>query len=151
MASRLPEYRLGRIVAAQLLGRNGRREEHPAVIISPDDEITQPEDFDPRGTGGQVRDNEIAVLGISTKYRNFSDPYVVLPVGKQTQLTRDSAVILNWYAALVIPDDLELLLGDVPSTLMLQINDAYRKDLSARLGGMMGTVVQILSRLQPRS
>ena len=98
MAVAKPDYRLGRIICCYLLGRNGRREQHPAVIVSPDEEIIQPERFDPRAARGVIKDNLIAVLGISTKYRNFQDPYIQLPSGAQTQLTSDCAVILNWIA-----------------------------------------------------
>jgi hypothetical protein len=150
MALNRPDYRLGRIVSAYLLGRNGKREEHPAVIISPDSEIVQPEEFDPRTGGGTVGANLVAALGISTKYRNFPDPYIPLPPGEKTQLIRDCAVILNWYAILDIPDDCEFLLGDVPPRLMEQINIAYRRDLTQRLGATLGTVVQNLGLLQQR-
>jgi hypothetical protein len=120
-----PDYRLGRVVTAYLLGRNGKREEHPAVIISPDSEIIQPEDFDPRSSRGIVSANLVGALGISTKYGNFSDPFIALPPGTTTELTRDCAVILNWYAVLDIPGDCEFLLGDVPPQLIQQINAAY--------------------------
>ena len=36
-------------------------------IVSPDNEITQPEDFDPRLGGGKVDENLVAVIGISSK------------------------------------------------------------------------------------
>src|SRR5256885_1835778 len=150
MTSAKSDYRLGRIVSAYLLGRNGKREIHPAVIISPDEEIIQPEAFDPRGGGGELRDNYVPGLGISSQYRKFNDPYVPLPANATTGLTRDCAVILNWYALLHVEDDFEWFIGDVPPELMYRINQAYRADLTARLGGMVGTIVQLLSRLQPR-
>lgn len=144
------DYRHGRIVIARLLGRNGKREEHPAVIISPDSEIIQPEDFDPRSGGRNVAANLVAALGVSTKYAQFRDPHIALPVGPHTQLVRNCAAILNWYAVLDIPDDCEYLLGDVPPPLMRRINDAYRKHLRERLGAMRGTVVDLLGMLGPR-
>jgi len=149
MAGAKPDYRLGRIVSAFLLGRNGKREEHPAVIISPDAEIIQPEQFDPRLGGGEVGDNQVAVLGISTKYRHFSDPYVRLPRDSRTLLTEDCAAITNWFGVLTIPDDCEFLLGDVPPDLMLRINAEYRQVLSKRFTHLQGTLAYCLSLLGP--
>jgi hypothetical protein len=145
-----PEYRHGRIVIAHLLGRNGKREQHPAIIISPDSEIIQPEQFDPRAGAGGVAANLVGAMGVSTKYRQFSDPYIPLPIGARTQLTRDCAAILNWYAVLDIPDDCEYLLGDVPAALMRQINEAYRNHLRTRLGTARGTIADLLEKLDPR-
>jgi hypothetical protein len=145
-----PDYRLGRIISAWLVGRNGKREEHPALIISPDSEIVQPEDFDSRAGGGLVRDNLVAVLGISTKFEKFDDPYIRVPIGPQTQLTRQCAVILNWFAVLAIPDDCEFLLGDVLPKLMIQINDEYRKLLRDRLKEHKGTLAEFLGLLGRR-
>src|SRR5437867_475955 len=134
-----PEYRLGRIITTyQLLGRNKKRQEHPAVIISPDDEIIQPEYFDPRLGREELQDNLVVVLGISSQYQKFSDPYIQLPTGSQTQLIKDCAVILNWYGIVQLEDDVEYLLGDVPPNLMHQVNAAYRADLTKRLGGLLG-------------
>ena len=87
---------------------------------------------------------------MSTKYRQFNDPYIPLPVGADTQLTKDSAAILNWYAVLDIPDDCEYLLGDLPRALMHQINDAYRQHLREKLGTMQGTIAYLLSLLDLR-
>jgi hypothetical protein len=56
-----------------VLGRNGKREEHLAVIFSPDSEIVQPEDFHPRSGGRNVAANLVAALGVSTKYRQFPE------------------------------------------------------------------------------
>jgi hypothetical protein len=146
MAGARPDYRLGRIVSCYLLGRNGKKEQHPAVIISPDAEIIQPEKFDPRPAGG-VKENLVGVLGISTKYKNFNDPYIVLPKGAQTQLTADCAAILNWVATPAIPDDCEYLLGDVPPALMMRINTDYRRVLKDALMKMEGTVAETLTEL----
>ena len=107
MVATKPDFRHGRIVIAHLLGRNGKREEHPAVIVSPDAEIIQPEQFDPRLGGGNLPANLVAAMGVSTKFRQFQDPYIKLPVDAQTQLTKDCAAILNWYDVLDIPDDCE--------------------------------------------
>lgn len=150
VAASRPDFRLGRVVIARLPGRNGKREPHPAVIISPDSEIVQPEHFDPRLGGGSVAENLVAVMGVSTKYRQFSDPFIPLPVGGQTLLTKDCAAILNWYAVLDIPDDCDYLLGDVPPELMHRINAAYRKYLREHLGALQGTVSYLLGMLDPR-
>src|SRR6266550_3911878 len=140
-----PDFRLGRIIYCYLLGRNGRREQHPAVIVSPDEEIIQPERFDPRAARGVIKDNLIAVLGISTKYGNFQDPYIQLPLGAQTQLTSDCAVILNWIATPAIPDDCEFLLGDLPPLLMVRINAEYRRLLKDALSRAEGTLAETLN------
>ncbi len=145
-----PDYRHGRIIIAHLLGRNRKREEHPAVIISPDSEIIQPEQFDPRLGEGSVAANEIAVLGVSSHYLNFDDPHKQLPTGPPTYLTKDCAVILNWYAVLDIPDDCKYFVGDVPPHLMREINNIIRQDLRAKLGAMQGTIADLLAQLAPR-
>jgi hypothetical protein len=132
------------------MGRNGKKELHPAVIISPDAEITQPEAHDPRKDG----ENRVAVLGISTQYRKFPDPYIALPYHVRnhamTGLNRDCAVILKWYAAISIPDDCDFMAGDVPQQLMRTINGAVRADLIARLGKQIGTFAQLMERLRSR-
>src|SRR5882724_5051261 len=99
MAQSRPDYRQGRIVWAYLRTRKGKRELHPAVILTPDDEIVQPRDFDPRGGD----DNVVVVAGISTKYSRYADSYVRLPFQPTdrghplTKLRKDSAVIVGWY------------------------------------------------------
>ena len=75
-----PEYRLGRIIWAYLRPSTaGRKKElHPAIIISPDSEIIQPEDFDPRID--PQKENLVAVVGVSTKFRNYPKlQHFVLP------------------------------------------------------------------------
>lgn len=138
------DFRHGRVIYARLMGRNDRAELHPAVIVSPDNEIIQPEDFDPRGSDG-VLANLVAVLGVSSHFAKFNDPYIKLPVGAKTGLTKECAVILNWYAIIDIPDDAEYLLGDVPATMMEGINMALRKALNDAL---TGTLVQTLASLR---
>jgi hypothetical protein len=70
------KYRRGRIVWARLRTRQGKKELHPAAIISADTEILQPGDFDPRSDFGKV--NAVAVIGISTEYKKYP-PFVALP------------------------------------------------------------------------
>ncbi|HEY4328308.1 MAG TPA: hypothetical protein VGN88_01130 [Phycisphaerae bacterium] len=151
MANSKRDYRYGRIIGCYLLGRNGKRSLHPAVIVSPDNEIIQPEAFDPRND----RDNLVAVIGISTQYKKFDDPFLSLPYmasgHPMTGLTRDCAVILNWYAVIAIPDDSDFLAGDVPGGQLRKINDAIRRDLTAELGRHVGTFAQLLALLHPRS
>jgi hypothetical protein len=145
------EFRHGRVIACYLPGRNGKREIHPAVVISADNDIIQPEQFDPR----KNRDNLLAVLGISTQYLKFSDPCIRLPHqghgNSVTGLNKDCAVILNWYAAIYIPDDCEYLLGDVPRDLMGAINNSVRNDLTVRFGSQVVTLLQLITSLKPRS
>src|SRR4051812_29230526 len=98
------EYRHGRIIGAFLTSSvTGKRELHPAAVLSPDSAIVQPDDFDPRLGGGRVRENEIVVIGISSRYKlhkglNIPLPYSNEPRGHhQTRLTKDSAAIIGWY------------------------------------------------------
>lgn len=150
MVAARPEYRYGRILGCYLRGRNGKSELHPAVIVSPDAEIAQPEVVDPR----KVILNPLAVLGVSTRYQSFNDPCIPLPFHPTshpvTRLSRDCAVILNWYAVIAIPDDCHFFAGDVPPGLMRQINAAIRNHLTTLWGTQVGTLAQLLSRLHPR-
>ena len=97
---------------------------------------------------GSTRDFRLGRI-ISTKYRNFNDPYISLPSDARTQLTADCAVILNWFAVLAIPDDCDLLLGDVSPALMLGINTEYRKVLRSKLKEYRRTLADYLGLLGP--
>jgi hypothetical protein len=72
--------------------QKGKKEKHPAVIITADSDIIQPEQFDPRHDIGKV--NAVAVIGVSTKYLRYP-PYVALPYSPNkgghtvTKLTQD--------------------------------------------------------------
>ena len=70
-----PDFRMGRIIGARLRTKKGPRELHPAVIITPDAEIVQPSDFDPRAGG----DNVVVVVGVSTKYKCIPSPSLNSP------------------------------------------------------------------------
>src|SRR5437764_56032 len=116
MADR-PPYRHGRIVWVYLRSSvTGKREHHPAVIIDRDEDITQPEQFDPRT---HPTDNLVYVVGISTKYRKYNLPCVRLPHSgaghSLTMLREDCAAIIGWYHRLAIPDDVIGFGGDVPA------------------------------------
>src|SRR5437870_6098564 len=108
MPSHDPDFRYGRIVWAYLRTFKGKREEHPAVILTPTREIVQPERFDPR----HGDENVVVVAGISTKYREHPQPYVRLPFHPSkdghpmTGLRKDCAVIVGWYQAIFIPTDI---------------------------------------------
>src|SRR5258706_3547010 len=116
-----PEYRLGRIVWTYLRTSDGRRkEQHPAVIISPNSEIIQPKHFDPRRHPGE--DNEVAVVGVSTKFRRYPDlVHFVLPFRTgghpETKLKTECAAIIGWYDLIVIEDDVLDLAGQVPVSI----------------------------------
>jgi hypothetical protein len=60
-----PQYRQGRLLWAWLRSRSGKKERHPAIILTADADIIQPERFDPRKDIGKV--NAIAAIGVSTE------------------------------------------------------------------------------------
>jgi hypothetical protein len=150
MSATRPDYRQGRIVWACLRTAKGKREEHPAVILSPDSSIVQPEDFDPR-TG---QDNVIVVAGISTKYRNHPNPYVPLPFRDSanghpvTQLRKDCAAIVGWYQAIFLPDDVTALGGDVPASQMREFNKQVLNSYIAAVGNQYTTSLEMMAELR---
>ncbi|MDB5292890.1 MAG: hypothetical protein JWL69_4131 [Phycisphaerales bacterium] len=149
MGDKRPKYRLGRIIGAYLRTRKGTKELHPAVIVTPDQEIIQPADFDPRRGG----ENVVVVVGVSTKYALYNDPYVKLPFATPlhpvTGLNKDCAAIIGWYDLIHIEDDCTFKAGDVPRALMTQINERIRSDLLNRLGKEYKTMAEIVPILFP--
>jgi hypothetical protein len=149
MAITLREYRHGRIIGAYLRTKKGGRELHPAIILTPNEEIVQPEQFDPRKGG----DNVVVVIGVSTKYRLYPQEHVRLPFRPtghaRTRLSQDCAAIIGWYDIVDIPDGCRYLAGDVPAALMAQINDCVRADISRRIGREFTTLADILPLLLP--
>jgi hypothetical protein len=147
MASVKNEYRHGRIIGTYLRTKKGGRELHPAAILTSDTDIIQPQDFDPR----RGEENVVVVIGISTKYSHYPDPYVKLPfhpsAHAHTKLTKDSAAIIGWYDAVNIPDDCRFLAGDVPPELMVQINSLVRADIARKLGRDFTSLSEILPLL----
>jgi len=137
MQPRRPEYRHGRIIGAYLTSSSGgKKQRHPAVILTPDSAIVQPEKFDPRGG----EENVVVVAGISSQYRKHNYPYVPLPYDSsnssghaQTKLHSDVAVIIGWYHIVNIDDDRCYWGGDVPAHIMGRINQAVREDIDHRL------------------
>lgn len=150
MAKASADFRHGRIVWAYLRTRKGKREEHPAVILTPDTSIIQPEHFDPRQGG----DNVVVVAGISTKYRNYPEPYVQLPFRATpaghpvTELRKDCAAIVGWYQALFIPDDITAFSGDVPAEEMRVLNSKVFGDFVAKVGEQYMTALQLMAELR---
>jgi hypothetical protein len=148
-----PDYRHGRIIGAYLTSSvTGKREQHPAVILSPNWAITQPARFDPR-TGGE---NQIVVAGVSTKYANYAMPHIRLPYDStrreghaSTRLTRDSAVIIGWFHIISIDDDRTYWGGDVPAPLMGRINAAVRGHLQKAFAKDIRLVEQLRRMLEP--
>lgn len=151
MARIQPEYRFGRIVWAWLRpSKPGPKQQHPAIIISPDSEIIQPESIDPRRD--LTRDNAVAVLGVSTRYRDYAGlAHFVLPSHPNrhavTKLTRDCAAVIGWYDLVVIPDEVDDIAGDVPSKLLTEIEAAVRADLVKKLGAGLTGLGEAISRL----
>lgn len=141
------EYRHGRIIGAYLKTRKRGRELHPAIILSADWEIVQPHQFDPR----RGDENLVVVIGISTKYAIYPDPYIKLPfhpgVHPQTKLTKDSAAIIGWYDVVSIPDDCRFLAGDVPPEVMRQVNSNVRADIVQKIGRDFTSLSEILPLL----
>ena len=58
-------------------------------------------------------------------------------------------MIIGWYDAIYIPDDVAFWAGDVPANLMTRLNDAVRADLVKRLGKEFSTLAEILPLLFP--
>jgi len=137
MTAPRPEYRHGRIIGAYLQSSfGGKKQRHPAVILSPDSAIVQPQNFDPRSG----EENAIVVAGVSSAYQKYNYPYVQLPYDSsspkghpQTRLHSDVAVIIGWYHVISIDDDRCYWGGDVPSAIMGQVNKAVREDIDRRL------------------
>ncbi len=130
-------YRQGRIVWALVRStRGGKKERHPAVIISADSDIAQPENFDPRRNLDKV--NAVAVIGVSTKYLKYP-PSIALPFAANkggyaiTKLTQDCGVCVGWYDWVVLEDDVLARGGDVPPAVMDKIMEAVATDLKANL------------------
>ena len=137
MPPQRPDYRLGRIIGAYLQPSfGGKKQRHPAVILSPDSAIVQPSDFDPRKGG----ENVVVVAGISSQYAKYRYPYVQLPFDSatphghlETKLHSDVAVIIGWYHVITIDDDRCYWGGDVPRQVMGVINAAVREDIERGL------------------
>ena len=144
------EYRHGRIVWAYLRNAKGKREEHPAVILSPDESIVQPPDFDPRTS----RENVIVVAGISTKYRNYATPFVPLPFRASpaghpvTQLRKDCAAIVGWYHAIFIPDDVTAFGGEVPVKQLRELNAQVLNAYIAAVGKQYDNSLEMMAELR---
>src|SRR5260221_14487957 len=120
----LPTFRQGRILWARLRTQGGKKELHPAVIITADRDIIQPERFDPRKDINVV--NAVAVVGVSTEFAKHP-PYILLPYSPNkgghavTKLTEDCGACIGWYDWVGLEDDVEGKGGDVPSAEMDQI------------------------------
>jgi hypothetical protein len=145
-------YRHGRIIWAYLRSNlTGKRQLHPAIILNRNEDLVQPEDFDPRSAG----DNIIHVIGVSTKHKQYNFPYVTLPFRPDgrvlTKLKQDCGAIIGWYDRLVIPDDVVGagggFGGDVPSAVMSQVDEAVRQDLVKRIGSQFQTIQAMLQEL----
>jgi hypothetical protein len=135
MREKLP-YRQRRIVFAYLRSTvTGKMQQHPAVILDREADITQPEHFDPRKSAAN---NVVNVIGVRTKYKSFETKYGRLPFEASghtaTRLTRDCATIIGWYQAIVIPDAVIGFSGDVPAPILIDLLRAVRKELAKTMG-----------------
>ncbi len=153
MPPQRPDYRHGRIIGAYLQPSfGGKKQRHPAVILSPDSAIIQPADFDPR----RGEDNLIVVAGISSQYAKYNYRYIRLPYDSnssgghpETRLHSDVAVIIGWYHVITIDDDRCYWGGDVPREIMGSINAAAREDIEKRLSKDVTFLTQLRSMLNP--
>jgi hypothetical protein len=142
-------YRHGRILYAFLRGSTtGKMQRHPAIILDANEDIIQPERFDPRKTRTQ---NTIHVIGVSTKHKTYDAEYVQLPFSSSghavTKLREDCGAIIGWYHRVTIPDDVIGFGGDVPAATMIRIDMAVRKDLARKISLELGTLKQIFEEL----
>jgi mRNA-degrading endonuclease toxin of MazEF toxin-antitoxin module len=111
MHSSPPALRYGRIVYAWIEDHRGHAKLRPALVLTPDSEIT------PR--------DSISVAAITT---TFTDPPPSLcvqllwhPAGRVgTSLKRRSAAVCNWLAT-IQPADVVGYGGDVPARVMVEI------------------------------
>ncbi len=125
---------------------------HPAIVLDRNQDIIQPEQFDPRRP---PYDNCIHVIGVSTKHKKYGAHYVSLPFAPNghatTGLKEDCGAIVGWYERLFIPDDVTGsnggFGGDVPPPVMNQILQAVREDLFRKLGKQLETVGQMFDEL----
>ena len=115
MPGRDPDLRYGRLVWATLTDRRGKRADHPAIIITPNEELSE--------------DEELAVMAVTTSYGDPPPPHhIELPWNPDprkvgTRLSRRSAAVVNWLN-FIHPRDIRRLAGDVPKPLMSQIQAA---------------------------
>ena len=146
-----PRYRQGRIIWARLRSGKGKKELHPAAIITPTPDIIQPERFDPRQDPSRI--NAVAVIGISTEFKKYP-PYVLLPYSTAkgghpvTKLNSQCAACIGWYDWVVLEDDVEGRGGDVPPAQMGQIVDAIVGDLRAKLAAKAKTLTKELAEIE---
>ena|SRR2546426_347212 len=151
MPPQRPDYRHGRIIGAYLQSSfGGKKQRHPAVILSPDSAIVQPADFDPRKGG----ENALVVAGISSQYAKYAYRFVRLPFDAnrpgghpETKLHSDVAVIIGWYHVIAIDDDRCYWGGDVPRQIMGLINAAVREDIERRLADDVTFLTELRSML----
>ncbi|HEY4330317.1 MAG TPA: hypothetical protein VGN88_11320 [Phycisphaerae bacterium] len=141
-------YRQGRILHAYLRSSTGKKEAHPAIILDQNKEIIQPEHFDPRK---ELRENFVYVIGVSTKHKAYKLEFVQLPFSPSgnvvTKLRADCGAIIGWYHRISIPDDVIGFGGDVPTGVMVEIENAVRKDLSGKIAGQLGNLRNIFDEL----
>ena len=139
-------YRQGRIVFAYLRSsRTGKKENHPAVILTPDQYIVQPEAFDPRDFS---KENSLYVIGVSTQYRLFKQSHILLPFAPDghavSKLKEECAAMIGWYHRIGIPDDIMGFGGQVPPAVMSQIVNAVKLDIPVAVHAEMQELQRML-------
>lgn len=100
---------------ATLTDRRGVRAEHPGIVITANDELSD--------------DEEMVVVAVSTSFGEPPPPYHILlpwnsdPRRVGTKLARRSAAVVNWLDV-IHPSDIRRFAGDVPASLMREIQAA---------------------------
>jgi hypothetical protein len=146
----LPTFRQGRILWARLRARGGKKELHPAIIITAERDIIQPERFDPRKDIDKV--NAVAVVGVSTSFAKYP-PFVLLPYSSSpgghpvTKLREACGACIGWYDWVVLEDDVEGYGGDAPPAELDQIMDGITKDLATKLKAKVSALNRELAEL----
>lgn len=114
MSVPLTELRRGSIVWATFQDHRGYRKLRPAIVLTPDAEISD--------------DEPIVLMAITTTFRSPPPPNnVELPWNADrrrvsTGLARRSAAVINWLDT-AYADEIEDLIGSVPPQIMRRVDD----------------------------
>lgn len=112
------ELRRGSIVWATLQDHRGYRKVRPAIVLTPDSEISD--------------DEPLVLIAVTTTYPTPPPPnHVELPWNADrrrvsTGLARRSAAVVDWLDTAYV-DEIEALIGVVPAPVMRQIDDLLRR------------------------
>lgn len=112
MSAYLSEIRYGRIVWATLRDPRGDRKRRPAIVLTPDGEISP--------------NKPLGLMAVTTTYRDPVGPdEVELPWNRDprrvsTGLARRSAAIVTWLDS-AYAVEIDAVIGTVPSSIMTEI------------------------------